>query len=151
MLRAHTSSQRGDGFPAAITSALAVSYLGDQVYLLAFPWILLNVTHNAELVGFQYAFEYLPLIILPVIGVWVDRYSKSGIMVFGDLARIVIITVILLSPGPGLPLWALYTTGFALTVFSQSFEVALQAIFPKSSMDIRCLGESTPEYRPRRR
>lgn len=131
MLRTRTSSQRRDSFAAGMTSALAVSYLGDQVYLLAFPWILLNVTHNTELVGLQYALEYLPLLVLPVIGVMVDRYSHVNIMMFGDIARFIIVTLILLSPGPGLPLWALYATGIALTVFSQSFEVALQASLPK--------------------
>lgn len=67
-----------------------VSALGSQASALAFPLLVLGVTHSAAAAGLLVAAADLPNIVLPLlVGVLVDRWDRKGLMVLSDLGRAV--------------------------------------------------------------
>ncbi len=65
-----------------------MSALGSQASGLAFPLLLLSVTHSAAETGLLIAVRDLPGIILPLpVGVLVDRWDRKKLMVLSELGR----------------------------------------------------------------
>ncbi len=69
-------------------SGQIVSALGSQASGLAFPLLLLSVTHSAAETGLLIAVRGLPNIILPLpVGVLVDRWDRKKLMILSDFGR----------------------------------------------------------------
>jgi len=69
-------------------SGQIVSALGSQASGLAFPLLLLSVTHSAAQTGLLIAVRGLPNIILPLpVGVLIDRWDRKTLMILSDFGR----------------------------------------------------------------
>ena len=67
-----------------------VSFLGDQFTLVALPWLVLAVTHDAAALGAVLALQGLPRAALMLFGGAVsDRLSPSQVMLAANAARTV--------------------------------------------------------------
>lgn len=74
-----------------------ISKFGDSIDLIAFMWLTYKITDSALLTGVVAAFNGLPAIVLGIFsGIIADRYDKKKLMIIGDLARAVIVTIICL-------------------------------------------------------
>ncbi len=67
-----------------------VSGLGSQASGLAFPLLLLSVTHSAAQTGLLIAVRGLSNIVLPLpVGVFIDRWDRKQLMILSELGRAV--------------------------------------------------------------
>lgn len=64
-----------------------VSFLGDQIYLLALPLIVLQLTGSAVSMGIIAAVERIPIFFQPIAGWIADTYNRKRILYFSNLSR----------------------------------------------------------------
>ncbi|MGB8131348.1 MAG: MFS transporter [Candidatus Angelobacter sp.] len=91
-----------------------ISAVGDQFYLVALPWVVLQLTGSAVAVGTILMAVAIPRAALMLFGgALTDRISARRIMMSTASARTVFVTVIgFLLWGRLLQLWELYVLGF---------------------------------------
>lgn len=84
-----------------------VSRFGDSLDVIAYSWIMYEVTGSESLMALIIGLNYIPTVLLqPFAGALVDRIKKKGLMVVTDAARFVIVStfVILYANGALTPL-----------------------------------------------
>jgi MFS family permease len=64
-----------------------ISFLGDQIYLLALPLIVLQITGSAVSMGIIAAVERIPVFFQPIAGWIADTYNRKKILMISDLSR----------------------------------------------------------------
>lgn len=75
-----------------MVAANLVSRFGDSLDMIAFSWIMYEITQSAVLLALITALNFLPNIILgPFTGVLADRFSKKKLMIVCDLLRAVMV------------------------------------------------------------
>lgn len=91
-----------------------ISAVGDQFYLVALPWVVLQLTGSAVAVGTILMAVAIPRALLMLFGgALTDRISARRIMMSTASARTLLVTVIgFLLWGRLLQLWELYVLGF---------------------------------------
>jgi MFS family permease len=91
-----------------------ISAVGDQFYLVALPWVVLQLTGSAVAVGTILMAVAIPRALLMLFGgALTDRISARRIMMSAASARTVLVTMIgFLLWGRLLHLWELYVLGF---------------------------------------
>ncbi|WP_437826213.1 MFS transporter [Sorangium sp. So ce1153] len=73
----------------------AISVLGDQFYLLALPWMTLELTGSPSALGNVLMAAAIPrAALMPVGGVVVDRWSPQTVLLVSNVARAVIVAVL---------------------------------------------------------
>src|SRR5579885_2606021 len=66
-----------------------ISLLGDQFYMIALPWLVLQVTGSALAVGTVLAAAAIPRALFMLLGGAVsDRFSPRAVMLASDLSRL---------------------------------------------------------------
>jgi MFS family permease len=114
-------------------SAAAISFVGDQVTLLALPLLAVLVLDAtpAEM-GYLTAAGLAPNLALALVaGVWVDRRrQRRRVMVAADIARALLVASIPIAYGlGGLGMTQLYVVAFLIGACSCFFEVANGTLF----------------------
>ncbi len=118
---------------ARLWTAATVSLFGTQVSQIAIPFIAAVVLNaSAGQVGLLTTIEFLPFLLFALpAGVWVDRFPKKRILVFGDLGRALMLVSIPIAYALGaLTIWQLYVVGFVNGVMTVFFDVADQSYLP---------------------
>ena len=114
-------------------SAATISLFGTQVSQIALPFIA-AVALNASPgeVGLLTTIEFLPFLIFTLpAGVWVDRFPKKRIMVFGDLGRaLLLLSIPIAFAFDAITMWQLYVVGFLMGLMTVFFDVADQSYLP---------------------
>lgn len=73
-----------------------ISVLGDQFYLIALPWLVLQLTGDALAVGTVLALVAFPRAVFMLVGgALIDRFSPPNVMLASDALRMVLVTGIL--------------------------------------------------------
>ncbi len=105
-----------------------VSQLGDKLYLLALPWLVLDITHSALYSSITLALEVVPQIIFsPFIGVLVDQYPRKRLMVISDWIRgIAVGGITVLAFIDHLAISFIYFAAIILSIFTLIFDSASQ-------------------------
>src|SRR5215510_14275228 len=68
-----------------------ISLLGDQFYLIALPWLVLQLTGSALALGTTLALASIPRALFMLVGgAFVDRYSPRRVMIASNFARLVL-------------------------------------------------------------
>ena len=71
-----------------------VSRFGDSLDVIAYTWIMYEVTGSESLMALIMGLNYVPTVLLqPFAGALVDRMKKKGLMILADVARFVIVAV----------------------------------------------------------
>lgn len=106
----------------------SVSLLGDQFAFIAYPWLVLQLTGDALILGTVMALMGIPRALFMLIGgALVDRFSPRSVMLATNVARLALVTLLAaLTLTETIHLWMLY--GFAL-----AFGLADAFFFPASS------------------
>ncbi len=98
-------------------AATVAANLGDAFYFVALPWLVLAYGGSATAVGLTGAAAMLPYVLLgPLAGVISDRVNRKNLMIAADLARALIIAVLVAAGWLGLlQSWHFAITAFLLT------------------------------------
>ncbi len=111
----------------------SISELGSQVSQLAIPWLAAFGLHASPLeFSLLGVLGFLPFILFALpAGVWVDRLRRRQILIAGDSARAVLLTLIPVLWAAGvLAIWHLLVLQFLIGVFTVFFDVAYQSYLP---------------------
>jgi len=110
-----------------------ISALGDQFYLIALPWLVLQLTGDALAVGTVLALAAFPRALFMLVGgALIDRFSPRTVMLASNTLRLVVVTLLtLLILTDLVQMWMLY--GFALLfgLVDAFFYPALPALIPQ--------------------
>ena len=111
-----------------IWAGQAVSYMGDQIHLLAIAGLLLYEYRVSTLeVGTLLVSISAPsLIIGPVAGVYVDRWSRKWVMIASDISRGFLVILIPFTTA----LWQIYLIMFLVSSVSRFFFPAHSSTIP---------------------
>ena len=109
-----------------------ISHAGDAVFMIALPWLMLDITGSKSLTSLVSMSAYLPAVLFGLFaGVVVDRYNRKWIMIYSDILRALLVAVIPLSLIYGFisPLLIGVIT-FSLSTFSVFFYPARDSLIP---------------------
>jgi MFS family permease len=105
-----------------------ISLLGDQFYLVAMPWVILQLTGSAVAMGTVMMASSIPRAVLMLMGGAVtDRISPRKVMMTTAAARTVLVTAI------GCLLWFHFLAFWQLYVLAFCFGVADAFAFPAAA------------------
>jgi len=108
--------------------AQAISVAGDRLALVALTVLVFDRTHSPLLTAAAYAAGFLPWLVGGVLfGAVADRWPRREVMVGCDLARAVLVAVMVL---PGVPLPALVGLLAVVTSLAPPFEAARSSLLP---------------------
>ena len=111
-----------------------ISHSGDAIYMIALPWLILDITNSTSTTSLVTMSAYLPSLLFGLIsGGIVDRYSRKMVMIYSDILRA--ITVILIP----VSLFLGYTSplllgilAFFLSLFGTPFYPARDSLIPQT-------------------
>jgi MFS family permease len=108
-----------------------ISMIGDWVLFIALPIYTYNLTQSSLATGAMFMVSTLPRIFLgSLAGVYVDRWDRQRTMVVADLARAVLL-LLLLSVRSAEGVWIIYVVSFIESIVSQFFGPAENALLPQ--------------------
>jgi MFS transporter, DHA3 family, macrolide efflux protein len=109
-----------------------ISQIGDSLNKVALLWFVYELTGSALKMTIVGLLQTLPPLLLgPLIGVYLDRFRKKPVMIWVDLLRSVMVLLIPVLYSMGvLSLDRLYVLVFATAIFSTVFGPALTAGVP---------------------
>jgi len=112
----------------ALWLAQLLSVVGDQLARVALTVLVYDRTRSALLAAITFVVSIVPTFIGGVTLAWLaDRYPRRAVMIACDVVRAVIVLVMAI---PGVPLAAMVTLLFVVTLAGAPFTSARAAIFP---------------------
>jgi len=73
----------------------AISLLGDQFHMIALPWLVLQITGDAFIMGTVLALAAVPRAIFMLVGGAItDRYSSRNVMLLSNIARMLLVLIL---------------------------------------------------------
>jgi hypothetical protein len=110
----------------------SVSQLGDQFYLVALPWLTIQLTGSPLNLGGVLMAVAIPRAVLMVLGgALSDRFSPRAVMLTSNLIRVVLTGVLaLLVFLQTIQLWQLYAFAITFGIVEGFFTPAAEAIVP---------------------
>ena len=109
-----------------------ISHAGDAIYMIALPWLMLELTGSKSLTSYVAMAAYLPAVLFGLVaGVLIDRYNRKWIMIFSDILRSLLVAIV--------PLALIFdfitpmligTITFLLATFSTFFYPARDSLIP---------------------
>jgi predicted MFS family arabinose efflux permease len=122
------------GYPAfrSLLAGLAVSQVGDWLYNLALVTLVYQRTGSAMWAGVATAARVVPLVVLgPLGGVAADRFSRRGLMIASDLARLVLMLALTLVAAERLPVLIAPAIAALPTAAGTPYLACVSAVTPK--------------------
>jgi MFS family permease len=111
----------------------SISILGDQFYMIALPWLALQLTGSGLVLGTVAAVGGIPRAVLMVLGGAItDRLSPRTVMLVSNVLRLLItalLTIVVLTGAT--QLWMLYLSAFVFGLVDAFFFPAQSAIVPQ--------------------
>jgi MFS family permease len=110
-----------------------ISVLGDQFYMIALPWLVLQITGNAFAVGTVLALAGVPRALLMLVGgAFTDRFSPRLVMLYSNYLRAVVVGLMaVLVLTDSVQVWMLYAMALFFGTVDAFFYPASQAILPQ--------------------
>lgn len=111
----------------------AISLIGDQFYLIALPWLVLQLTGDALAMGLVLALAGVSRAVFMLVGGAItDRFSPRAVMLASNLARLVLVAALAALVLTGLiQLWMIYLLALAFGLMDAFFFPAQSAIVPR--------------------
>jgi MFS family permease len=109
-----------------------ISGTGDEITLLALPWLVLQLTHSPFQLGIVAGLQHLPFLLFTLIaGVYADRWDRRRIMLGANLLRFLSLATIPIAAFFGaLTIVQIYVIAFLAGAGRVWFEVAHYALLP---------------------
>ncbi len=110
-----------------------ISLLGDQFYLIALPWLVLQLTGNALAVGMVLATAGIPRALFMLVGgALTDRFTPRSLMIGSNLARMALTGLLAMLVLAGLiQTWMLYAFALLFGLADAFFFPAQTSIVPQ--------------------
>ena len=110
----------------------AISQLGDVCFLIAVPWLVLEMTGSGLVLGSLAMAVAIPRSILLLLGGAVsDRFPPNVILIVGNLVQAVSVAIVaILAWNKMLGLWELYVLGFCFGVADAFCAPAVNVLVP---------------------
>jgi MFS family permease len=110
-----------------------ISVLGDQFYLIALPWLVLQLTGDALAVGTVLALVAFPRALFMLVGgALIDRFSPRKVMLASDGLRLSLVTLLMLLILAGsIQMWMLYCFALLFGLAAAFFYPAQPALIPQ--------------------
>ena len=110
-----------------------ISLLGDQFYLIALPWLVLQLTGNAFAMGTVLALAAIPRALFMLLGgALTDRFSPRVLMLGSNLGRLALVaTLATLTLTGVVELWMLYAFALLFGLADAFFFPAQSAMVPR--------------------
>ena len=109
-----------------------ISIIGDQISLIAFPWLVLQMTGSAALTGLVFAVQGIPRAFLMLAGgALVDRTSPRFVMLSSNLIRMILVlslAYLISNDAVGIP--TVFLMAFAFGVADAFFYPASTSMLP---------------------
>ncbi|AXH99754.1 MFS transporter [Sporosarcina sp. PTS2304] len=108
------------------------SGIGEQLHLLALPWIMYDLTRNSTMMGTLAAIEQIPILLLGfLMGALIDNINKKLIMITSlALSIITVISLYSLVNVGYLVVPSLFIAGFVLAFASSLYSVTISSTIP---------------------
>ena len=111
--------------------ASMLNRFGDSIDMLAFSWLVYQVTGTPAVSALVLVSNYLPSIFLqPFAGALVERRRKKWVMALTDCGRVLLVLVVLLRVRE-LPVWLLLAVPFFVSVLEAFRNPAMMAYVPE--------------------
>lgn len=113
-------------------SGQTVSIIGDALYMVALPWLILTTGGSAEVLGIVLAAYGIPRAASMLVGGWLsDRLRPRRLMLIADTIRMLLVGLLALLALRGHPtLWQLCVIAVPLGAFGGAFTPASMSILP---------------------
>jgi predicted MFS family arabinose efflux permease len=110
----------------------AISLLGDQFHMIALPWLVLQLTGDAFMMGIVLALAAVPRAIFMLVGGAItDRYSSRNVMLLSNLARMVLVIILSATILTGnIEMWLIYLISLLFGLADAFYFPASQSIVP---------------------
>jgi MFS family permease len=123
--------------------AQLVSNLGDTIHYIALVVLVFNLTGRGVAVAGLVAAGVVPVLLLaPVAGVVIDRFSRKGVLIGSDLVRAALVLSLVWPQG----VWHAYLVAAGLTVGSTFFNPTVQAVIPAITTDEQRLAANSVSW-----
>jgi hypothetical protein len=109
-----------------------VSVLGDHFYMIALPWLVLQLTGDSLAMGTVLALAAVPRALLMLVGgALTDRFSPRGLMLASNAARFLLVSLLTaLVFASRVELWMLYTLAVLFGIADAFFYPAQSSMPP---------------------
>ena len=109
-----------------------ISLVGDQFYLIALPWLVLQMTGDGLAVGTVLAVAGIPRALFMLIGgALTDRFSARALMLVSNIFRFFLVSILAILVAFNLvQLWMIYVLALAFGLADAFFYPAQNAIVP---------------------
>ena len=111
----------------------AIAVLGSQFYLIALPWLVLQLTGDPFQMGTVLAVAGIPRAIFMLVGgVFTDRFSPRTMMIYANLARMLVLaalTVLVLHFS--VSIWMIYALSLVFGLADAFYYPAQSSIMPR--------------------
>lgn len=75
-----------------------ISHAGDSIYMIALPWLILDLTGSKSTTSLTIMSGYLPSILFGLIaGTFADKYSRKMVMMMSDILRSIFVLLVPIS------------------------------------------------------
>jgi len=110
-----------------------VSVLGDHFYMIALPWLVLQLTGDSLAMGTVLALSAIPRALLMLVGgALTDRFSPRSLMLASNTARFVLVSLLTgLVFSEHVEMWMLYTLSILFGVADAFFYPAQSSMAPQ--------------------
>jgi MFS family permease len=110
-----------------------ISLIGDQFYMIALPWLVLQLTGDALAMGSVLALAGIPRALFMLVGgAFTDRFSPRRIMLASNLTRLGLVASLAALVLTGqIAVWMLYAFALAFGLMDAFFFPAQNAIIPR--------------------
>lgn len=111
----------------------SVSLLGNQFFLVALPWLVLQLTGDAFAIGIVVAVTTAPRALFMLLGgALTDRFSPRAIMLYSNISRMALIVMLAVLTATGvIELWMLYVFGLLQGLGYAFYLPAQSAMIPR--------------------
>ena len=115
-------------------SGQTVSIIGDALYAVALPWLILTTGGSAEALGLVLAAYGIPRVGSMLVGGWLsDRLRPRRLMLIADTVRMLLVGILAALALWGHPaLWQLCAVAVPLGAFGGAFMPASMSILPET-------------------
>jgi MFS family permease len=114
-----------------LVCAQITSECGDHFARVAIAALILRQDGSVLLAALAFAVSYIPgLLGSALLSPFADRLPRRRVLVFSDLVRCLIVSVLALLAVPGAPIWMLYLLLVLAELFTGPFDAARAALLP---------------------
>ena len=110
-----------------------ISVLGDHFYMIALPWLVLQLTGDSLAMGTVLALSAIPRAVLMLLGgALTDRFSPRSLMLVSNAARFLLVSILTgLVFANHVEMWMLYTLAVLFGVADAFFYPAQSSMAPQ--------------------